>query len=65
MIKNLENYPVVRDISLTEESLILFEEKIVSHWENAQIRGPVHLSNGNEQPLIEIFKRIKKNTSVN
>jgi pyruvate dehydrogenase E1 component alpha subunit len=64
MIKNLENYPVVRDISLTEESLILFEEKIVSQWENAQIRGPVHLSNGNEQPLIEIFKRIKKNDWV-
>ena len=32
---------------------------IVEHWENAKIRGPVHLSNGNETPLIEIFKRIK------
>jgi TPP-dependent pyruvate/acetoin dehydrogenase alpha subunit len=31
----------------------------VSHWESAKIRGPVHLSHGNEEPLIEIFKRIK------
>ena len=32
---------------------------IVSHWEDAKIRGPIHLSHGNETPLIEIFKRIK------
>jgi hypothetical protein len=39
-------------------NLIDFENKIVDHWENAKIRGPVHLSNGNESALIEIFKRI-------
>jgi len=32
---------------------------IVNHWESAKIRGPVHLSNGNEDQLIEIFKRIQ------
>lgn len=64
MIKNLDNYPVVRDVTLTEENLILFEKKIVNHWENALIRGPVHLSNGNEKQLIEIFKRINKNDWV-
>lgn len=59
MIKNIDKYEIVRPIGFTEEQLIAFEDKIVGHWENAKIRGPVHLSNGNEQQLIEIFKRIK------
>ncbi len=59
MIKNLEKYAEVRNSSLTVEELIKFEDKIVEHWENAKIRGPVHLSNGNEEQLVEIFKRIK------
>ena len=59
MIKNLEQYPIVRDIKQTKEDLINFEELIVTHWEDAKIRGPIHLSNGNEEQLIEIFKRIK------
>ena len=58
MIQNLEQYPVTRNISYSKEDLISFEELIVSHWESAKIRGPVHLSNGNEEQLIEIFKRI-------
>ena len=60
MIKNLEQYPIVRDIDWTEEKLIRFEQSIVDIWEAGKIKGPVHLSNGNETPLIEIFKRIKK-----
>ena len=59
MIKNLEQYPIVRDIQHTTESLIDFENLIVKHWEEGKIRGPIHLSNGNEEQLIEIFKRIK------
>ena len=64
MIKNLQNYPIVRDVGFTENDLIDFELKIIDHWENAKIRGPVHLSNGNESPLIEIFKRVNKNDWV-
>jgi TPP-dependent pyruvate/acetoin dehydrogenase alpha subunit len=60
MLKNLEQYPIVRDIDWTEEKLIGFEQEIVDIWEAGKIRGPVHLSNGNEAPLIEIFKRIKE-----
>jgi TPP-dependent pyruvate/acetoin dehydrogenase alpha subunit len=60
MIKNLEKYPVIRDIQQTADSLIDFENLIVEHWSNAKIRGPIHLSNGNEEQLIEVFKRIKK-----
>jgi TPP-dependent pyruvate/acetoin dehydrogenase alpha subunit len=59
MIKNLEKYPIVRDIQQTPETLIDFENLIVKHWEDGKIRGPIHLSNGNEEQLIEIFKRIK------
>jgi len=59
MIKNLKQYPIVRDIEQTTETLIEFENLIVKHWEDAKIRGPIHLSNGNEEQLIEIFKRIK------
>jgi len=59
MIKNLEQYSTQRNISYTKESLIAFEDSIVAHWENAKIRGPIHLSNGNEEELIEIFKKIK------
>ena len=49
MIKNLEKYSEVRDIKITVADLIDFEQKIVEHWENAKIRGPIHLSNGNEE----------------
>ncbi len=56
---NLDQYPIQRESIYNEDDLIKFEELIVSHWEAAKIRGPVHLSHGNEASLIEIFKRIK------
>lgn len=59
MIKNLEQYPIVRDPKHSVEDLIEFENKIIKHWESAKIRGPIHLSNGNEEQLIEVFKRIR------
>lgn len=64
MIQNLEQYPIVRDSIYTKEDLINFENTIVGHWESAKIRGPVHLSSGNEEQLIEIFKRINNNDWV-
>jgi pyruvate dehydrogenase E1 component alpha subunit len=59
VITNLDQYPIKRDIDYTTESLISFENSIVDLWEGARIRGPVHLSNGNEDALIEVFKRIE------
>ena len=59
MIQNLQQYPIVRTIEQTAETLIDFENLIVKHWEDGKIRGPIHLSNGNEEQLIEVFKRIK------
>jgi hypothetical protein len=65
MIKNLEQYPIVREeIGWTPEKLIRFENRIVEHWEAGKIRGPIHLSNGNEEQLIEIFKRVSENDWV-
>lgn len=58
-VKNIEQYPIVREHNWNKEELIHFENKIVECWEHGEIRGPVHLSNGNEDHLIEIFKRIK------
>ena len=49
MVTNLEKYPVVREITQTPNDLVGFENLIVSHWENAKIRGPIHLSNRNEE----------------
>jgi len=59
-IKNLEQYPIVKEVNLNDKDLIDFENKIVKYWEDGKIRGPIHLSNGNEIQLIEIFKRINK-----
>jgi TPP-dependent pyruvate/acetoin dehydrogenase alpha subunit len=64
MIQNIDKYPIVNDVVLTSEDLINFEEMIVKHWEDAKIRGPIHLSEGNEEQLIEVFKRIKSNDWV-
>jgi len=42
------------------EDLIAFERKIADHWEAGKIKGPVHLSGGNEKELIEIFKDVRQ-----
>ena len=46
------------DGNWSEQDLINFEDDIISHWENGEIRGPIHLSNGNEEQLIKIFNKI-------
>ncbi len=46
------------DGNLSKEDLIAFEDDIIKHWEAGEIRGPIHLSHGNEEQLIEVFKKI-------
>jgi radical SAM superfamily enzyme YgiQ (UPF0313 family) len=46
--------------NLTEKDLIDFEEDIREIYEAGKIRAPVHFCRGNEIPLIEIFKNVKK-----
>ena len=41
------------------EQLIAFEKDIASLFEAGKIRAPVHLSRGNEDSLIAIFRRIR------
>lgn len=44
-----------------KKKLIDFESKIKKIYEKGNIKGPIHLSGGNETQLIKIFKKIKKN----
>jgi len=58
-ILNLENHQDRwQGSNWTSQDLIDFEDDIISHWENGEIRGPIHLSNGNEEQLIKIFSKI-------
>src|SRR5688572_6867119 len=38
--------------------LIEFEAKLAEEFEQGKIKGPVHLSGGNEEQLIAVFKRV-------
>lgn len=49
---------------MNKKQLIDFEKDIVENYEDAKIKGPVHLCGGNEDQLIEIFKKVKKNDWV-
>ena len=44
--------------------LINFEEEIKKIYESGKIKAPIHLSGTNEEQLIKIFKKIKKNDWV-
>lgn len=48
----------------TKESLIAFEEKVKHAFLDKRCPGPVHLSGGNEDQLIEVFKDVKPNDWV-
>lgn len=49
---------------INKKNLIEFEEKIKKIYELGKIKGPIHLSGNNEEALIKIFKKIKKNDWV-
>jgi TPP-dependent pyruvate/acetoin dehydrogenase alpha subunit len=44
---------------MNKQDLQNFEEEISSIYQTGVIKGPIHLRNGNEDKLIEIFKDIK------
>jgi TPP-dependent pyruvate/acetoin dehydrogenase alpha subunit len=61
MIKNLiDNLQIVSEPLWDKAGLIQFERKMADHWESGKVKGPIHLSGGNEDELIEIFKYVKK-----
>ena len=45
---------------MTKDELIKFEEEIGELFSGGTIKAPVHLSDGNEDQLIEIFKNVKR-----
>lgn len=49
---------------MDKKTLIEFERKMADLWEQAKIQAPVHLSGGNEDALIEIFREIKQGDYV-
>jgi len=44
---------------MTKEDLIAFEDEVAALFLDKKIRAAVHLSRGNEEPLLEIFKGVK------
>ncbi len=45
---------------LNKESLVKFEDEIAACFNSGEVRAPVHLSDGNELQLIEIFKDVNE-----
>ena len=41
----------------TREELIEFENEIAARFDNAEIHAPVHLYNGNEDQIMEVFRK--------
>ena len=46
---------------INKKNLIDFELDIKKIYETGKIKAPIHLSGNNEDSLINIFKKIKKN----
>tara|TARA_B100000676_G_scaffold273118_1_gene291567 strand:+ start:613 stop:1212 length:600 start_codon:yes stop_codon:yes gene_type:complete len=49
---------------MNKSELIEFENNIAKLFNNAKIKAPIHLYSNNENNLIKIFKKIKKNDWV-
>ena len=46
------------------EALKAFEARVAAEFEAGRIKGPVHLSGGNELQLIQIFKKVSEDDYV-
>jgi pyruvate dehydrogenase E1 component alpha subunit len=51
-------YTKVRDVKITSQELIDFEDRVKLSYESGKVKGPIHLSKNNEIELIEIFQYI-------
>ncbi len=51
-------------INMTKEELIEFESEIENEFIQGHIKAPIHLSGGNEEPLLHIFQYIKPDSWV-
>lgn len=53
-----------KEVNITTEELREFESKVSEEFEKGNIRGPVHLSYGNESYLIKLFEYVNPNDWV-
>tara|TARA_B100000575_G_scaffold283141_1_gene275674 strand:- start:103 stop:729 length:627 start_codon:yes stop_codon:yes gene_type:complete len=51
-------------INYSKKKLIKFEEEVANLFNKGKIKAPIHLYYGNEDELIKIFKKIRKNDWV-
>lgn len=49
-----------KKVLLSKQDLIDFELRVKEEYEKATITGPVHMSGGNEDALLQIFKYVKE-----
>lgn len=49
---------------MQKSDLIAFEREVADRFERGEIRGPIHLSGGNEDQLIELFKNVPRDSWV-
>ena len=49
---------------MTNEELVIFEQDIAKIYGKGQIKAPIHLRDGNESPLIQIFNNINRQDYV-
>ena len=49
---------IVNKVQYSVDELIAFEDEVAQRFNEGKIRAPIHLSNGGENELIEIFKNI-------
>lgn len=49
---------------MTKEDLIAFEKKIEVEWQAGKIKAPVHFCGGNEDQLIDVFRKVRPDDYV-
>jgi TPP-dependent pyruvate/acetoin dehydrogenase alpha subunit len=54
----LDGFETKREVTKSLEYLQEFESNIAQNYEEGKIKGPIHLSDGNETELIQIFSKI-------
>lgn len=67
MLEGVDTYDILggmRPNQLSVSDLIQFEDEMAAAFERSEIKAPLHLSKGNEQQLIDIFKNIGPNDWV-
>lgn len=48
------------DRIMTKDELIAFEQEIADAYCAGQIRAPIHLSDGNEEQLLQLFQQVRR-----